>query len=75
MPFQTNVIEMISEILDGPKAAAQSKLDNAEKKLEVRCKASEQFQSAVESAATMLAERKIWPLPRISSMLSALQHV
>jgi len=56
--FQTNVIEMISEILDGLKAAAQSKLDDAEKKLEMRCKESEQFQSAVEAAATMLAERK-----------------
>merc|ERR1719264_1940856 len=56
--FQDNVIEMISRVLDGLKAAGQSKLDEAEKKLEMRCKEGEQFQSAVEAAATTLAERK-----------------
>merc|ERR1719151_534430 len=56
--FQEKIIEMAHEVLDGLKAAAQSKLDEAEKKLEMRCKESEQFQSAVEAAATMLAERK-----------------
>merc|ERR1719275_448539 len=49
---------MVREVLDGLTAAAQSGLDKAEKTLETRCKESEQQQSAVEVAATMLAERK-----------------
>jgi len=56
--FQDNAIEMVREVLDGLKAAAQSRLDEAEKTLETRCKESEQQQSAVEVAATVLAERK-----------------
>merc|ERR1719264_641975 len=55
--FQEKIIEMAHEVLDGLKAAAQSKLDEAEKKLEMRCKESERHQIAVDAAATMLAER------------------
>jgi len=55
--FQDKVIEMVREVLDGLKAAAQSKLDAAEEKLETRCRESEQHQIAVDAAATMLAER------------------
>jgi len=56
--FQNNTIEMVRQVLDSLQAAAQSKLDDAEKTLETRCKESEQHQSAVVVAATLLAERK-----------------
>jgi len=55
--FQDNAIEMVRKVLDGLKAAAQSKVDEAEKNLEMRCKENEQHQSAVEAAATVLAAR------------------
>jgi len=55
--FQDTTIDMIRKVLDSLQAAAQSKLDEAEKKLETTCKENETLQSSIEAAAATLAER------------------
>merc|ERR1712060_1523 len=52
-----STIEMVREVLDSLKAAAQSKLDEAEEKLATAFKEKGECESAVESAAAVLAER------------------
>merc|ERR1712129_360012 len=55
--FQDSTIEMVRIVLDSVKAAAQSKLDEAEKKLAAAFKDVEICQNAIEVAAATLAER------------------
>merc|ERR1719325_463187 len=55
--FQDNAIGMVRQVLDGLQAAAQSKLGEAEKKLETTVKENEERQNAVEAAAATLAEK------------------
>jgi len=55
--FQDTIIEMVRKVLDSFRAATQSKIDKAEKKLETTLKANEELQTSIESAAATLAER------------------
>jgi len=55
--YQDKAIEMVRKVLESLKAAAQSELNEAEKKLETSCKESEERQRAEDVAAATLAER------------------
>jgi len=55
--FQDSTVDMIRQVVDSLQAAAQSKLDEAERRLETTVKENEEHQNAVEAAAATLAER------------------